>query len=70
MTSRPHHEPADPSAGVPVWPDPCPLREFTLSLDLSAALDFSAQLCSTAVQAVQWQYEAIRNGLTQQFEFP
>jgi hypothetical protein len=40
-----------------------------MSLDLSAALDFSAQLRRTAVQAVQWQYEAIIKGLKQQFEF-
>ena len=39
-----------------------------MSLDLSTALDLSAQLRRTAVQAVQWQYEAILKGLTQQFE--
>ena len=40
-----------------------------MSLDWSAALDFSAQLRRTAAQVVQWQYEAILKGPTQQFEF-
>ncbi|ANZ42314.1 hypothetical protein BBK82_46760 [Lentzea guizhouensis] len=39
------------------------------TLDLSAALDLPGGLRRVAVQAVQWQYEAILKSLVQQFEF-
>lgn len=45
------------------------MSDPTSTFDLSAALDLPGGLRRAAVQAAQWQYEAILKGLVQQFEF-